>query len=55
MTTVTLKKSPRVNLPFQVIETIKESSRLIEEKKKQRLPLLFDIYGGTEVSTHTSL
>lgn len=46
----TLKEAPRVNLPFQVIETVNES-RATREEKKQRLPLLFDIYEGTEGDT----
>ena len=46
----TLKEVPRVNLPFQVIETVNES-RATREEKKQRLPLLFDIYKGTEGDT----
>jgi len=46
----TLKDAPRVNLPFQVIETVNES-RATREEKKQRLPLLFDIYEGTEGDT----
>lgn len=46
----TLKEAPCVNLPFQVIETINES-RATREEKKQKLPLLFDIYEGTEGDT----
>lgn len=46
----TLKEVPRVNLPFQVIETVNES-RATREEKKQKLPLLFDIYEGTEGDT----
>ena len=46
----TLKEVPRVNLPFQVIETVNES-RATREAKKQQLPLLFDIYEGKEGDT----
>ena len=46
----TLKEAPRVNLPFQVIETVNES-RATREVKKHQLPLLFDIYKGTEGDT----
>ena len=46
----TLKEVPRVNLPFQVIETVNESRATREAKRKQQ-PLLFDIYEGTEGDT----
>lgn len=46
----TLKEVPRVSLPFQVIETVNES-RATRDVKKQQLPLLFDIYEGTEGDT----
>jgi len=46
----TLKAVPRVNLPFQVIETINESRATREAKKGQTLTL-FDIYEGKEGDT----
>ncbi len=46
----TLREVPRVNLPFQVIETVNES-RATREAKKIQQPLLFDIYEGTEGDT----
>jgi len=46
----TLKEVPRVNLPFQVIETINES-RATREGKKGKSLSLFDIYQGKEGDT----
>ena len=46
----TVSEVPRVKLPFQVIETVNES-RAAREAKKHQLPLLFDIYEGTEGDT----
>lgn len=46
----TRREVPRVNLPFQVIETINES-RATREAKGRPQPALFDIYRGTEGDT----
>ena len=46
----TRKEVPRVNLPFQVIETIGES-RATREAKKIAHPSLFDTYEGKEGDT----
>lgn len=46
----TLKEVPRVNLPFQIIETINESRATRETKKKPQLTL-FDVYEGKEGET----
>lgn len=46
----TLKEVPHVSLPFQVIETVNES-RATREEKKEKGPLLFDIYKGKEGDT----
>ena len=46
----TLKEVPRVNLPFQIIETINESRATREERKKPQ-PSLFDVYQGKEGDT----
>lgn len=46
----TLKETPRVNLPFQVIETINESRQTREAAKKESLSL-FDVYEGKEGDT----
>ena len=45
----TRKEVPRVNLPFQVIETINDSRATREANKFQ--PSLFDIYKDTEGDT----
>jgi adenine-specific DNA-methyltransferase len=45
-----LKDVPRVNLPFQVIETINESRATREDRKKPQ-PSLFDVYQGKEGDT----
>ncbi len=45
-----LKEVPRVNLPFQVIETINESRATREAKKGQQFSL-FDIWEGKEGDT----
>ena len=48
----TLKEVPRVNLPFQVIETVNESRATREAKKHGGLQAsLFDIYEGNEGDT----
>src|SRR5678815_5390350 len=44
----TLKEVPRVNLPFQVIETVNESRATREVKKAGVQGGLFDIYEGKE-------
>jgi 16S rRNA G966 N2-methylase RsmD len=46
----TRREVPRVNLPFQVIETINES-RATRKVVKQRGPTLFDIWEGKEGDT----
>jgi DNA modification methylase len=46
----TLKEVPRVNLPFQVIETVNES-RATREAKKATGPTLFDLWEGKEGDT----
>ena len=47
----TLKEVPRVNLPFQVIETVNESRATREVKKGGVQGGLFDIYEGKEGDT----
>ena len=47
----TIKEVPRVNLPFQVIETINESRATREAKKVPQNLSLFDIYEGKEGDT----
>ena len=47
----TLKEVTRVNLPFQVIETVNESRTTREAKKLGVQRSLFDIYEGTEGDT----
>jgi len=47
----TLREVPRVNLPFQVIETINESRATREAKKAPQNLSLFDIYQGKEGET----
>jgi DNA modification methylase len=44
------KEVPRVNLPFQIIETINES-RATREAKKESHPTLFDMWEGKEGET----
>ena len=46
----TLRETPRVNLPFQVIETVNESRATREARKTMSMPL-FDVYAGTEGDT----
>ncbi len=46
----TLREVPRVNLPFQVIETVNESRATREARKTATMPL-FDVYEGTEGDT----
>jgi DNA modification methylase len=46
----TLKEVPRVNLPFQVIETVNESRATREVQKTKGLEL-FDVYEGKEGDT----
>lgn len=43
-----LKEVPRVNLPFQVIETINESRATREAKKAPQNLSLFDIWEAKE-------
>ena len=47
----TLKEIPRVNLPFQVIETVNESRATREVKKGAVQESLFDFYEGKEGDT----
>lgn len=47
----TLKEVPRVNLPFQVIETVNESRATREAKKLPQQSTLFDVYDGQEGDT----
>ena len=47
----TLREVPRVNLPFQIIETINESRATREAKKDGVQRSLFDIYEGNEGDT----
>ncbi len=47
----TLKEIPRVNLPFQVIETINESKAAREARKGGEQMSLFDFYEGKEGDT----
>ena len=47
----TLKEIPRVNLPFQVIETVNESRATREAKKGGVQGSLFDFYEGNEGET----
>ena len=47
----TLKETPRVNLPFQVIETINESRAGREARKNGSQQSLFDVYEGKEGDT----
>jgi hypothetical protein len=47
----TLKEVPRVNLPFQVIETVNESRATREAAKKPESLSLFDVYEGKEGDT----
>ena len=47
----TLKEVPRVNLPFQVIETVNESRATREAKKHGVQGSLFDFYEGKEGDT----
>ena len=47
----TLKEVPRVNLPFQIIETVNESRATREAKKGGVQASLFDVYEGNEGDT----
>lgn len=47
----TLKEAPRVNLPFQVIETVNESRATREATRGGVQASLFDIYEGNEGDT----
>ena len=47
----TLKETPRVNLPFQVIETVNESRATREAKREPQQSTLFDVYEGKEGDT----
>ena len=42
---------PRVNLPFQIIETINESRATREARKRPAQTSLFDFWGGDEGQT----
>ena len=46
-----LNEAPRVNLPFQVIETVNESRATREAKRGGVQASLFDIYEGNEGDT----
>jgi adenine-specific DNA-methyltransferase len=50
----TLKEVPRVNLPFQVIETVNESRATREANKLPQQNTLFDVYEGKEGDTFES-
>ena len=47
----TLKEVPRVNLPFQIIETVNESQATREAKKGGVQRSFFDVYEGNEGET----
>ncbi len=47
----TPKEVPRVNLPFQIIETVNESRAAREAKKGGMQTSLFDVYEGSEGDT----
>ena len=47
----TLRETPRVSLPFQVIETVNESRATQEAKAPGTQPTLFDVYQGNEGDT----
>ena len=47
----TLQEVPRVNLPFQIIETVNESRATREAKKGDLWGSLFDVYEGDECDT----
>ena len=47
----TLKEVPRVNLPFQVIETVNESRATRDANKQPEQRSLFAVYEGTEGDT----
>ena len=47
----TLKEVSRVNLPFQVIETVNESHASREAKKQPQQGTLFEVYEGNEGDT----
>ena len=47
----TLRETPRVNLPFQVIETVNESRATREARKGGGQMPLFDVYAGAEGDT----
>ncbi len=47
----TLKEVPRVDLPFQVIETINQSRATREAKKKGTQQTLFEVWRGNEGDT----
>ena len=44
----TLKEVPRVNRPFQIIETVNESRAMREAKKGGVQASLFDVYEGSD-------
>lgn len=47
----TLRETPRVSLPFQIIETVNESRATREAKKTPKQVSLFDVYQGKEGDT----
>ena len=47
----TLREVPRVNLPFQVIETVNENRVARDAKAAGTQPTLFDVYRGDEGDT----
>ena len=46
-----LRETPRVNLPFQVVETVNESRAGREARKGGSQQSLFDVYEGKEGDT----
>lgn len=48
----TLREVPRVNLPFQVIETVNESRATREANKGDKQMSLFNVYEGNEGDTY---
>ena len=47
----TLRETPRVSLPFQVIETVNESRATRDARRPGTQTTLFDVYQGTEGET----
>ena len=46
-----LRETPRVSLPFQVVETVNESRAGREARKAGSQPSFFDVYEGKEGDT----